>query len=290
MKLHQLKIFEAVAEHLSVTKAAEVLNMSQPAVSLQLKLLEKEYRATFYERSKYGMKLTAHGLKFLLALRPILEGVTKLELEFNVKKRKINPDILNIGANHTFSVILLPEIIIDFKKSHPETTIVAKTASNNAMEEGVASSEVDIALITHATFSPHCTYEAYRELEVVAFVRADNPLAAKSMSLAELTQNPLVVRRGSAILQEFTRSGYKLNLALQCDATEAVKIAIRSGLGVGLLFRPRIEPELLMDEFRMIDVPELKNMNTKSFVVYDRRRSLSPIARDFVQALHRHQF
>jgi LysR family transcriptional regulator, transcriptional activator of the cysJI operon len=290
MKLHQLKIFQAVAEQLSVTKAANVLNMSQPAVSLQLKLLEKEYGATFYERNKHGMKLTAQGLKFLLAVRPVLEHVTKLELEFDIKKRKSQPDILNIGANHTFSVILLPEIIIEFKKSHPETTIVARTNSNNAMEEGVVSSEVDIALITHATFSPHCAYEAYRELEVVAFVRADSPLGTKSMSLSELTQNPLVVRRGSAILHEFIRSGYKLNLALQCDATEAVKIAIRSGLGVGLLFRPRIGPEIVTHEFRIIDVPELKTMNTKSFIVYDRRRGLSHIARDFVEELHRRQF
>jgi LysR family transcriptional regulator, low CO2-responsive transcriptional regulator len=290
MKLHQLKIFEAVAHHLSVTNAADALNMSQPAVSLQLKLLEKEYGTTFYERNKHGMKLTAQGLKFLLAVRPILDHVTKLESEFDVRKRKSQTDILNIGANHTFSVILLPEIIVEFKKSHPETTIVAKTASNNDMEEEVVNGEVDIALITHATFSPHCTYEAYGELEVVAFVRADSPLGTGSMSLAELTQNPLIVRRGSAILQEFTRSGYKLNLALQCDATEAVKIAIRSGLGVGLLFRPRIGAELERHEFRIIDVPELKTMNTKSFIVYDRRRGLSHIARDFVEELHRRQF
>jgi DNA-binding transcriptional LysR family regulator len=287
MKLNQLRIFEAVTRHLNVTKAANELNMSQPAVSLQVKLLEREYNATFFERNSHGMDLTPQGASFLQAIRPILDQIETVEAEFNIRRKSSKIGVLIIGGNNTLSVTFLPEILIDFKKRHPEVQIVAETNTNDTIEERVVNSEVEIALITHPTYSPCCIYEAYKDLEIVAFVRADSPLGKRTMTLQELTRNALVVRRGSTAIRELATRGYNLNLAMQCDAPEAVKMAVRSGLGIGLIFKPRIQSEIAKGEFRLIDVPELKDIKSESFIIYDRRKSLSPIARDFVQTLRR---
>ncbi len=287
MKLNQLRIFEAVTRHLNVTKAANELNLSQPAVSLQLKLLEKEYKAVFFERNSHGMELTPQGASFLQAIHPILDQVENVEAEFNVRRKPAKNGVLIIGGNNTLSVTLLPEILADFKKRHPEIQIVAETNTNDTIEERVVNSEVEIALITHPTYSPCCVYESYKDLEIVAFVPADSPLAEHTMTLQELTRHPLVVRRGGTAIRELAARGYNLNLAVQCDAPEAVKMAIRSGLGVGLIFKDRIQSEIEKDEFRLIAVPELKEIKSEAFIIYDRRKSLSPIARDFMQTLRR---
>ena len=105
------------------------------------------------------------------------------------------------------------------------------------------------------------------------------------MGLEALTKEPLVARKESACIQELKRLGYKPNLTLQFMAPDAVKSAVLKGLGVGLLFKSRIEPEIVKGDFLKIDVPELKKLTRESFIVYRDQEPLSPIAEEFVQEL-----
>jgi len=157
MTLHQLKIFAAVARHLSITKASEELGMSQPAVSHQLKLLEEEFEKSFYFSSNIGVQLTREGQIFLSKTAPILAKVGEVETSFKPKQQQHKPDSLIVGGNHTLSVTLL-----------------------------------------------------------------------------------LVVRSGGTTVKELLRRGFKLNIAAQCEVSEAVKAAVKRGLGVGLLNRDSI--------------------------------------------------
>ena len=86
MKLHQLKIFDCAARHLNVTNAARELRMSQPAVSLQLKRLEQEFSAKFYNTSNRGMRLTQQGRAFLDSVRPLLAELDKIDARFKAPK------------------------------------------------------------------------------------------------------------------------------------------------------------------------------------------------------------
>ena len=97
-------------------------------------------------------------------------------------------------------------------------------------------------------------------------------------SLEELVRYPVLVRAGSFCSEEIKRRGYKLKLALQCHAPEAVKTAVNRGLGVGLLFKTWIESEIASGEFRAIDVPELRSITFTSFITHSAQRPLSPRA------------
>ena len=287
MNLHQLRIFESISRHLNVTGAARELHMSQPAVSSQLKLLEQEYSLNFFIRSNRGMEMTRTGEDFLEAIRPVLARLDEVELQFKNGGQAIDLPVLTVGGSNTLSVTVFPEILFDFRSRHPEVQLVVETGQSRTLETSVLNAGVEIALITDPAYLPDCTYEPYKDYEAVAFVPAGSAITEETMSLAELTAHPLIVRRGSICVDELRRRGYKPDLAVQCDAPDAVKAAVQRGLGIGLLFRGRVEPEIEKGDLRVLDVPEMKDIKINSFIVYDGRKPLSTSAQDFLQTLHR---
>jgi LysR family transcriptional regulator, low CO2-responsive transcriptional regulator len=85
MTLHQLRIFESVARHLNITRASKELHMSQPAVSQQLKILERQFARRLIVRTHHGVKLTEQGRVFLDAVRPIIAQADRIEIDFRIK-------------------------------------------------------------------------------------------------------------------------------------------------------------------------------------------------------------
>lgn len=285
MTLHQLRIFEAIARLLNVTGAARELHVSQPAVSSQLKLLEEEYGYRFFVRTSHGMGLTSKGRAFLEEIRPPLEQLNRIEAEFKAAARAKRANVLVVGGNNTLTEIMLPETLTGFRAKHPKVQLVVQTAKSPTIEANVLASRIDVALITIPSFSTHCVYELLDEYEVMAFVPPDSIITETVISLDELVRHPLVVRSGTRCVKELRQRGYELNIALECDAPETVISAVRRGLGVGLLFQARLEREIYQGSIRAIALPELRNITRQSFVIYDRRRPLTPLARDFIQTL-----
>lgn len=288
MTLHQLKIFEAVARFLNVTNAAKELHISQPTVSLQLKLLEEEFGTRFFDRSNHGVDLTSRGRAFLDAVRSMLAQADQLETDFKVHGRLGRSEALAIGGNNTLTETVLPPVLINFKTRHPEVALAVHTADSRTMEGHVLDGKVDIALITIPSYAPNCVYEIFEEYHAVAFMPADSTDPKPAMiSLEDLVSYPLVVKRGSSCIKEIIRRGFTLNLALECDAPETVKMAVRSGLGMGILFRARLEQSREREGLHIMEIPELKNVTRTSYIIYDKRRPLSFKAQDFLATLRR---
>jgi hypothetical protein len=102
------------------------------------------------------------------------------------------------------------------------------------------------------------------------------------MTLDKLAKLPLVVRRGCRSLREFSKRGYDPNLAVECRANECVKAAVLKGIGVGILFRESIEGE---PDLKIINVPELKTIECRSYIIYDKNKPLTHLAQAFLQLL-----
>ena len=79
--------------------------------------------------------------------------------------------------------------------------------------------------------------------------------------------------------------GYRINIAVRCEASETVKAAVMMGMGVGILYRNGIGEELATGKVRLVNVPELEEMGIKSSIIYDRRKLLAPMAQDFLKML-----
>jgi len=286
MTLHQLRIFESVARHLNVTKASHELHMSQPAVSQQLKLLEQQCDARFIVRIGQGVELTERGRAFLDAIRPIIAQAEEIESIFKVKANENKPSFLTVGGSGSHSVIVLPEILRAFKQNHPWVQFALERNDSCTMEQRILNAEVEIALINHPSYSDQIAYEPYKEMEIVAFALAESPFIGKKITLRELVQIPLVVKQRSTTLRELLRQGYKPNIAVQCDVSEAVEAAVQRELGVGILYRATVEADLKNRDLKILHVPDLEKIRTQSFIIYNRCKPLSGIARDFLRALH----
>lgn len=286
MELHQLTIFESVSRHLNMTSAAKELGTSQPTVSLQLKQLETECGLQFYVRDNHGVQLTQEGMAFLGAIQPILSQLEKIDLEFKKGRQNQASRAFIVGGSNTLSATVLPELVVEFSRKNPKVKLLVETGDSDTIASLVENRKVEIGIVTKPSQISGCACEPYLEHEAVAFVPPDHPLLGRTLTLEEFCKIRLVIRRGSSTISELERLGYRPRIGVQFGAIEAVKTAVAGGMGVGLLFRSRLESELRMGRFGIVDVPELKSVKLKSFIIFSKRPRLSANARKFLEVLH----
>jgi DNA-binding transcriptional LysR family regulator len=285
MTLHQLKIFECVARHMNITKASHALHISQPSVSQQLKLLEQEFGTQFFVRLNHGVELTAQGKQFIDAVKPVLSQAANVENAFRTQPCFTKTNTLIIGGSHNCSVSVLPKLLLPFKRRHPSVQFILETNESRVIETRLLNSELEIALITNPSHCPEIVYEPYEEMELVAFCLPTNPLVGKKLSLKQLLEAPIVLKGGGRVQGALMNLGYRMNIALQCETSETVKAAVVMGMGIGILYRNGIAGRLDTGNLRLLNVPELKEMSVKSSIIYDRRKTLSAVAQEFLQML-----
>jgi LysR family transcriptional regulator, low CO2-responsive transcriptional regulator len=286
MTLHQLRIFERVARDLNITGASAALHLSQPTASLQLKLLQEECGVKFLSRSSHGVELTREGRAFLEAIAPILRQLEIVEAGFNANQKARQRKSLLVGGSPSMSVSLLPQMLMAFRKTHPEFRFVLETNDSRKLEHRVLDMRLDIAVVTNPSYSPMIVYEPYRRHKVVAFAPPSCPLVGRVVKLVELAESPLVcLTAGSIYLTELAKLGVQLNPAVQCAAADAVKASVYKGMGVGILHRECIENDIAAGRLKQIRVPELEKLQVHSYIIYDERKPLTPIAQAFLELL-----
>ena len=285
MNLNQVKTFESVARHLNMTRAAEELHVSQSAVSQQIRLLEEQNGRTFFRRVGKRLELTELGRAYLDAVKPILIQIESVERSLTVKSNAREADVLAIGATHGFCINVLPEILASFKHAHPWVRVLLEANDNRVLEQRVLNAELEMALTTDPGRSPHIELQPYKKLKPVATISAASPLARTKFAMGDLLNVPLVVRKEGKIEKMLAEQGYDSNIVVRCENSEAVKAAAQMGIGVGVLYRNVVEREVMRGELKIINVPELKKMEFQSFIICDRRRPLSLVAREFLQTL-----
>lgn len=294
MTLDRFMAFAAVAKHRNVTRASEELHISQPAVTKQLKLLEENYNTKLFRRGGRGIQLTETGRIFLRDVRAILKRYEKLRGKFTAVPSTTKSEILSLGGSYSPSVHLLPSLLAHFKRTHPYVQFNLRTADRLAIERLILSSEVDIALINNAPTNPGLVLEPYRPEPLAAFVSPNHPLArSQKLTLQELERVPLMIVkawRGTSTTERFLRAmkktGLNPNIAMRCDSPAAVKEVVSRKMGMGILFKETIEPEVRKGEFKIVKLP-VKNFEGKSFIVYRKDRPLSTSAKDFLNLLRR---
>jgi DNA-binding transcriptional LysR family regulator len=268
---------------MNITKAAALLHISQPSVSQQVKLLEAEFGRKFLIRVNQGVELTSEGKEFFDAIRPLLNEAENLEKRFKNGATAHDTVPLIVGGSHNVSVNVLPKLHMKFKQRYPAVQFVLETNDSPTVEKRLLASELEIALITNPSHRDEIIYEPYEEMEMVAFCLPSNPIARKKLTLKELTECPLVLRRGGRIDRMFTNLVQKVNVALRCELSSTVKAAVRMGMGVGILYRNAVASRVAKGTLRIVNVPELKQMGINSFLIYDKRKPLTPMAREFCQ-------
>ena len=291
MTLNQIRAFEAVSKHLNMTKAAESLNISQPSVFKQLKSLEDFCGVRLYRKVGREIELTREGRLVQADVREIVLRIQRLGQRFKQAPLAPNGGSLAVGGSHTSSAALIPSLLARFKESHPRTQITFRTKSSCEVEQLVLQSQVEIGIITNPSNSRLLRLLPCREENIVLVISAKHPLAKKfELNMAEVAQGPMIIRkrgqgRPSEFLKQIESEGLRLNILMECESGQAVKIAVMKGMGIGILYRDSVESEIEAGSLKALKIAGLKRINGKSFIVYRAGQPLSQNAHDFLALL-----
>ena len=295
MTLHQLRVFDAVARHLSFTKASRELRISQPSVFQQVKILQNNCGKILYVKRGRNIALTADGGRFAREARKIVEGMEVLESGYGNPKYAASSAPLVVGGSHALSAWALPMLIARYRRANPEVPISFRIKSSSVVERLVLESEIDIALITHDPTSPLLKPEVFRRENMVIVVSRHHSLAQKKeLTVSEFAAGPLIIRErkkssSRALLDQVVQRGLRPEIAMICDSATAVKNAALAGLGIGIIFQDHVTHEIKSGELRKLSVKGLTTGGFDSYIIYHAQRQLSVAAQRFLDLLHQSQ-
>jgi DNA-binding transcriptional LysR family regulator len=226
----------------------------------------------------------------------LLTGANEVLNQLENLRKTLNPDSdsaarpLTIGGTYNPSAKYLPSAIAAFQKTHPKVEVRFLTSGGPSIEKLVRESEVDIAIIHSPAESSNFTMEHFAEDSLTFFAHRTHPLAKKkNLDLADLAETPLIVREGRdathKMLKEIKSRGLTLNVALRCVSPDAAKAAVRTKMGVGILFYNLVEEEIKRKVLKILNFSGLPNFVGNSYIVFSKSKPLSSAANDFLALL-----
>jgi DNA-binding transcriptional LysR family regulator len=290
MNFHQLKIFYTVAQQRSITAAAFDLRLTQPAVSQQIKALEKELGIALFERGGPKLRLTQAGEAFFRATVTILNAKDEAE-RIIAELGAATKGKLILGANTTGGMYLLPRIVRVFKESHPETEIIFQIESTEWLYEKILENVVDLAVVGGPTEDRRFGVEAVC-MDRLALIASPSHRFAKTakVSLKDLTGEPFIVPSQGSRTRQLVERGLKAagvtpNVVMQLMGTEAVKRAVAANLGIGFVSQYAVEREGAPAELKVVSVEGFE-LERDMELIYRKQKYFSPVAERFREFVH----
>ncbi len=241
--LDLMRMFSQVVEEHSFTVVARKLGITQPAVSNQIRALEEKLGVKLLYRKGKSFALTPEGEIVHRHALHLLDEWAELLREISGSERVMKGKV-HIGASHLPGEYLLPVYIASFQKLYPQIKFKLSIGDSLEMAEKVLGHEVDFAVVGAVFDTEKLASEFWMKDELVLVVSGDNPLSRSgNINLSMLKENPVIIREtGSghrrAIEEALSKCGLNLNdfnIALEVGSTEAVKNAVRSGMGYSFL-------------------------------------------------------
>jgi DNA-binding transcriptional LysR family regulator len=289
MAVRRLQVFHAVAKHLSFTKAAEALFMTQPAVTFQIKQLEEQFNARLFDRSQGRITLTPAGA---LALE-YAERILALSAELDTRMKETSGQAagpLLIGASMTIGEYVLPQLIGKFKARFPAVVPTLFVGNSEAVQDRVAERSLDLGFIEGDSHLSSLLSEVCCEDELQLVCAPSHPLAQQPFALpAMLTQHPYVGREAGsgtrAVIDRYLEKAgvapESMNAVVELGSPEALKGLVATGLGFAIMSRVIVARELQLGQ--LVQVPLRPALIRNFSVVYPKERFHSKLVASFLQ-------
>ena len=288
-RLKQLRAFCNAARLGSVTRAAEALFLSQPAVSLQLGALESEIGVSLFERHGRRLNLTREGQVLYELARPLVDGLDGLETAFQSRLKGLEGGELNIAAGASTILYLLPQLIADFRRSHPDVQLRLHNVTGKDGLALIRSDEVDLAVGSMLDVPNDIDYAPLYSFDPVLITPPDHPLArAGDPTLEDLSPYGLILppkRLTTYRLVDliFQQRKVPYTVALEVGGWEVIKQYVAMGLGISIVTSICISET---DRARLFVHNMREYFPPRSYgVVIRKGKYLSPQARAFVDQL-----
>lgn len=257
MNIRQLRVFNEVCKHMNMTKAAESLHLSQPAISKTIAELESWYGLKLFERWNKNIFLTPSGEVLYDYAKHILQIVEKMDLEV---KQRMRMDLIRVGASITIGTSILSDIVEGFLKEHKGIRIEAVVDNTKVIEDLLLQNRLDIGLVEGKPVSEDMEVEVFGASDVVLVCSEKHPLyTKKEITKEDLEGMDFIVREegsgGRALFEAAMKSlDIHWNPAWVCHNTQAIKNATSTGLGIGVLSKLSVRKRLRSGEFRSLPI------------------------------------
>ncbi len=252
MSDRRLQVFHTVAGVLSFTRAAEILNMTQPAVTHQIRQLEADFNTRLFDRANNRISLTDAGNKVL----EYADRIIALYGEMDVAVKTLTGDttgLVTLGASTTIAEYMLPGLLGDFRQQFPQVQMRLRVANTDSVVSMVADNSIDLGIVEGEVNSQlllveHCQYD-----ELIVAVPPGHELADKTMvKPIELLNHPFIFREGGSgtrsvianYLEQHKLHEDQLNQPFELGSTEAIKGAVQAGMGISIVSRAAMTKEL----------------------------------------------
>ena len=285
----RLQVFHAVAKHLSFTKAAEALFMTQPAVTFQIRQLEEHFDTRLFDRAHGRITLTAAGA---LAL-DYAERILALSAELDTRLKEISGQVggvLLVGASMTVAEFLLPPVLGEFKVRFPSVVPRLFVANSEAVQARIAERTLDLGFIEGESHLPSLVTDVCCDDELQVVCAPSHPLAKlQSVAPKALLEHSYVSREPGSGTREvidhyLQKAGVPpdtLQVVMELGSPEALKRLVATGLGFTIMSRVIAATEVKLG--RLAQVPLSPRLVRHMSVVYPKERFHSRLVNEFVQ-------
>ncbi|NCA89207.1 MAG: LysR family transcriptional regulator [Gammaproteobacteria bacterium] len=286
ISLRQLRVFAAVVRHMSYTRAAEELHLTQPAVSMQVRQLEEELGLPLFEKLGRGIALTEAGRE----LYPYSQGIDRSlrELQDVMESLKgVSRGRLSVAVASTVNYFA-PKLLAAFHHRYPGIALALDVTNREQLVRLLEANAVDLVLMGQPPAGVEVEAEVFMDNPLVVVAPPDHPLAgAQDIPLTRLADEVFVMREpGSGTRQAMERflsdRGVSFRTGMQMTRNEAIKQSVRAGLGLSVVSIHTIELELLTQKLVILDVSGFP-IQRQWYLVYRQGKRLSPSARAFRQ-------
>ncbi len=252
MDTRQLAAFCAVVERKSFSQAAERLGVTQPAVSLQVRALEKRLGAQLLDRSGRRVEPTEAGLRLYRGAQRLLALEEQLVDDVAGDAAGELAGDLRLGASTGPAAIVVPLLLCEFQRANPQVKISLSVHDTQSVVDLVAERERELGIVGAARRHRSVTFEPFFEDEVILACPPEHRFAGRTVALDELRSEQLIVmQEGAGVRQivedELRAAGTRLrdlDVRLELGLQESVRSAVQAGYGIAFISRSAVESEL----------------------------------------------
>ncbi|HEV7297819.1 MAG TPA: LysR family transcriptional regulator [Tepidisphaeraceae bacterium] len=259
LQLSLLESFHAVAETGSLTRAAERLYVTQPAVTRSIGRLERGLRIRLFERRPRGVELTRSGRVLFERTTKIFDLVREAE-ECVTDIDSLNRGTLRIGATPTMATTLVPAVLLRFRRRFAQIRVTFEVERAQGLFDRLKSSDLDVGFTDATTTDPMLQLASFGSdrLVGVTHLRASAG-SRKSVGVVEFCRQGLIVRRGERgsvghIHRQLQEHGVHVEPTLALESSAAIKRAVAAGMGVTIMGRMSVDLEVRARELRVVEL------------------------------------
>lgn len=265
----KLQTFITIVQEGSFTRAAERLNLTQPTVSQQMALLERQIGAPLFIRQPRQLTLTEAGHALLDYAERIL-ALSEEAIQSAQEAAGLAQRTLRLGVGHTLAIYLLPDLLRQLRQGRPDIEIRLQVGNTADLLLAVADRQVDLALVGSPARHPQLRITPFMEDKLVVILNPDDPWRDRpGLTLADLKERTLITRESGSALHASVREllgadHLSSSKVIILGETEAIKRSVEAGLGIALVQGIAVRREVRQDILHtipLLDAPAERRYN-----------------------------